>query len=774
MNRYYSMIFCILFLMGLCIAPFLPSRAAAEDGDMGWPRTFSDRGMTVTVYQPQPESLAGNVLKGRAAISIISKGKKEPVFGAVWLESKVAIDRDSRTVQILSTKVPRARFADATPEQQESFRTLLETELDALQLSLNYDQLLAGLSAAQKERREAEGLNMAPPRILFETVPAILVYIDGEPRFREMEGTKLDRIINTPFFIVLDKSTGTYWLNGGTTWFAARDVMGTWQRSPAPPGEIVSAFKTELETVRAKLPKQSPTADRREPKIIVATKPTELIVFDGEPKFTPLIDSDLLYVTNTEDDVFLEMTSQRYYVVLAGRWYRSGSLKGPWEFVRSDHLPKSFGGISESSEKGKVLPFVAGTRQAQEASMDAQIPQTAAIKRNEASLTVVYDGEPRFEPIPKTTIEQAVNTQETVLRIGDRYFCCHQAVWYVADSPEGPWVVADYVPDEVQNIPPESPAYNVKYVRVYDATPDVVYVGYTPAYLGCYPYYGTVVYGTGYYYPSYFGPYYYYPRPLTWGFHVNYNPWTGWSYGMSWSVGWLDFSISFGHYGGWWGPGGYVWRPNHNYIYRPVTIYRPVDRFSGTRGSGGRTGYANRPLRSTTNLYSRGDNARILADGSVLSRTGRQTTLPRYTTRGKANNVFTDGEGNVLRRGKDGSWQRREQGAWKPADGRAGIGRDGQPSGARNGTTTLDREYEGRRRGAERAQSYRPPQSYQRPQEFQSPRQYQRPAGDYSRPSGGSGFPRGGGVSRPPSGGGFPSGGGGRTLPRGGDGGRGR
>ncbi|GFE58788.1 hypothetical protein [Geobacter sp. AOG1] len=768
MNRYPMLSRFLLFAL-LCTVIFLSGNAVAAVANTEWPRTFSDQGMTVTVYQPQPESLEGNLLKGRAAISVIPKGEKEPVFGAVWLESKVAIDRDQRTVQVLSTNVPRVRFADATPDQQAYFSRFLENELNAAHLSMNYDQLLASLSVAQKERREAEELNMTPPKIIFETVPAILVLIDGEPRLRDVEGTKLKRIVNTPFFIVLDTSTGTYWLNGGSRWFVAREIKGNWQQNPTPPKEVAGALAAELDTVKAKITKPETSGDQRVPKIIVATEPTELIVFDGEPKFTPLTGSDLLYVINTEDDVFMDMTGQQYYVVLAGRWYRSGSLRGPWEFVRPDHLPQAFARIPESSEKGKVLPFVAGSRQAQEAFMDAQIPQTAAIKRNEASLNVVYDGEPRFEPVPKTTIEQAVNTQETVLRIGDRYYCCHQAVWYVADSPEGPWVVADYVPPEVQTIPPESPAYNVKYVRVYDATPDVVYVGYTPSYLGCYPYYGTVVYGTGYYYPPYFGPLYYYPRPFTWGFHVNFNPWTGWSYGMSWSAGWLDFSLGFGYYGGWWGPGGYLWRPNHNYFYRPVNIYRPVGTNVGIRGTGTRSFSGNRPLRNVTSLYSRGDNARILAGSGAWNRVGRQTAAPRVSTRGQVNNVFTDREGNVMRRGKDGSWQRREQGTWKPADRKTGATGAVPPAMNRGGGGTLDRDYEGRRRGIERAQSYRPPQSYQRSQGYRSQQGYQRPAGGYSRPSGGAVAPsRGGGGYSRPSGGGSSRGGGYVPLPGGG------
>ncbi len=69
----------------------------------------------------------------------------------------------------------------------------------------------------------------------------------------------------------------------------------------------------------------------------------------------------------------------------------------------------------------------------------------------------------------------------------------------------------------MEDIPPSSPLYDVRYVHIYDYTPDVVYVGYLPGYLGCYPYYGTVVYGTGYRYGSWRDRHHYYPRRFTHG-----------------------------------------------------------------------------------------------------------------------------------------------------------------------------------------------------------------------------------------------------------------
>jgi len=62
----------------------------------------------------------------------------------------------------------------------------------------------------------------------------------------------------------------------------------------------------------------------------------------------------------------------------------------------------------------------------------------------------------------------AVNTSQLVIRINGRYYLCHEAVWYVADGPSGPWVVSVEVPKVIYTIPPSYPVYHVKYVYVYD------------------------------------------------------------------------------------------------------------------------------------------------------------------------------------------------------------------------------------------------------------------------------------------------------------------
>ena len=40
-------------------------------------------------------------------------------------------------------------------------------------------------------------------------------------------------------------------------------------------------------------------------------------------------------------------------------------------------------------------------------------------------------------------------------------------MWFVAATPQGPWLVASAVPAAIYTIPPTSPLYYVTYVRIY-------------------------------------------------------------------------------------------------------------------------------------------------------------------------------------------------------------------------------------------------------------------------------------------------------------------
>ena len=402
------------------------------------------------------------------------------------------------------------------------------------------------------------------------------------------------------------------------------------------------------------------------------------------------------------------------YLLLSGRWFSAKSQDGPWTFVKPDSLPASFKDIPPASDIGGTRVSVAGTAEAEQAMTDAAIPQTAAIKRDEAKLEVQYDGSPKFEKIEGTSVSYAVNTGAQVLAIGGKYYAVDNGVWFVADKATGTWIVADSVPDdEIQKIPPTSPAYNTTYVTVYDSTPEIVYVGYYPGYMWSFPYYGVPVYGTGWYYPPYYGGIYY-PRPPTWGLHVGYNPWTGWNVGVSWSNGFFSMGVSFGGGYGYYGPGrccggryggGYH---NHTTVINTGDINignstsignrNNINVGSNNRGSGNRT--------QNNNLYNRPENRSRKADRSTVQRE-RQRARPATN---RANNVYADRNGNVARRNGD-EWEKRNNNSWekqeRPERKTQPASRPAQTTRRTTGIdhSGLDRSHNARNVGASRERS---------------------------------------------------------------------
>ncbi len=563
----------VLFFV-LCLFSML-SRAQQQ-----WPKAIISNGNTIKIYQPTVESYSGDIVKSRGAFSILEKGKTDPVFGALWTTATLQTNRSNRTATLEKIKVTDIRFAgDSSAEDVAKLKGLLEKEIPKWDMVISLSQLEASLEGdGSSNPIPSENLSTTPPKIIFSNKPSTLVLLDGDPKLKENKEMGVEMVMNTAFTIV--KVKDLYYLNGSNRWYSAKDINGPWHFQKSIPNSLDKLDAAIKEGDKKEMDKAATdSAAKVIPEIIVSTQPAELIQSNGEPDFAPIKGTNLLYMTNSNNDVFMFITDQQYYVLLSGRWYKSAGLKGPWIFVASDKLPADFAKIPENSEKDDVLSSVAGTDEAQDAVMDAQIPQTAKVDRKTATAKVSYDGEPKFAAIDGTTLQYAVNTNSTVLLSNKTYYCVENGIWFEAISPKGPWAVSDTRPADVNKIPATEPVYNVKYVYIYETTPQYVYVGYTPGYMGCYVYGGTVVYGTGYYYNPWYGPYYY-PRPVTYGFSVRYNPYYGWGVGFHYSAGWFNYSVYRGGYhGGYWGPPmyrpPYYHRPGYPPYYRPPYYPKP-------------------------------------------------------------------------------------------------------------------------------------------------------------------------------------------------------
>lgn len=765
-------------------APANDAQDPASRGELQWPRIIEDGDTTFTIYQPQIDTFDAAILEARAAVQVETRvgDKKQTTYGVIWIKANTSIDKEARLVQLDDIQIVKANFPTAGDKADQYLEVFRRNVEQGRVVSL--DRIEANLAVTQADKKgNAVPLKNDPPKIYYRTSPAFLVIIDGDPALRPVEGAEgVERVVNTRSLVL--KSGGGFYMPIADKWLTARAATGPWQMAAGAPAPVQAIRDTiAKDTKQSEVDLMEDTSDDVKgvlsegaaPDIIASTVPAELIVTQGTPQMKPVTGTQLLYVSNTSGDILFDLAGQDYYVPLTGRWFRAKTLEGPWEFIDGEKLPKDFAKIPTSDPKSNVLATVPGTPAAQEAVIANSIPQTAEVNREEATFESKYDGEPKFDAVPDTSLQYAVNSPTPVVRVDPTtYYAVQNGVWFSAGSALGPWIVATAVPSVIYTIPTASPIHYVTYVRVYRYNPTTVWVGYTPGYLGtCYSPWGTVVYGTGWYYRPWIGNYWY-GSPWTWGFGagISWSPWSGWGFGFGWG-GYQPY------YNPWWGPyygyrpapplypgyrPGYPGRPtpygqpgyrapgsnwNHMNVYNRPGQPRPGVRPSvqpvvrpavmparpapGVRP--GTTGPSTRPAPGATNPSTRP------APGSTTGPATRPT---------KPDNVYAGPDGKVYRpqTGKHGGWETNDGGKWKPV---APAQPSTQPStrpapqprpSMDPGTANqLSRDYQGRKAADTRMgppPQSRPPQSQARPPQQRAPRQpapQSRPPGQPRRPN---------------------------------------
>ncbi len=611
---------------------------AAPMSPLEWPFVSFRSGVTNTIYQPQLQSWDYVTLKALSAVSVQPKGAEQPTFGTIQFTAKTRVDRAERTVYLEQTEITQGLFPSAGAQAQAYLATLRSVvPKEITSISLDRMEALVGILEA-RQKSASQPLRNDPPVIIFSTKPAMLVPVEGPPVYRPVEKTELERVFNTRALLLRDKS-GQHFLHLFDGYVEAPGLNGPWTRARKVPSD---AYKIENQAVKARqvdlLAGQEDPQTKQKPSLMsmsipalyVTTVPTELIVLRGEPQWAPIPSTELLYATNTVSHVFKALADQKTYVLISGRWFRSPSFDGPWEFVPPARLPHDFAQIPDDSPKENVKASVPGTHQALEAAIANAIPSTVKVDRKKAAMDPPpqYEGAPQMEPIPGTPLYYVRNCATPVIQVdGKTWYACQNGVWFFAAAASGPWVVATSVPAVIYSIPPSSPVHYVVYVRVYRYDPSYVWVGTTPGYYGTVvgPD-GTVVYGTGYVYPPYVGTTTYVSYSVTYGYGCNpcWTPWAGWAFGFAvvwaadadwywwcycpptpyWGPYWYPcYGAYYNAYGGItaWGP--YGWAGTSGYIYHENGPWTGVSRaaagYNAWTGNAWATSYG-RAYNSTT------------------------------------------------------------------------------------------------------------------------------------------------------------------------------
>jgi hypothetical protein len=689
----------LLSMAGIALASATLIRAqeaapAAKEGetkaidDMDWPQVFQAPGYEVAIYQPQIHEWEHfRKATARAAVAIKPEGSEDVHFGAMTMSAETIADFETRTVTFKERTLKDLRFPDAkNAEEAKRLRLVMTSILTPKKpLLVNLDRMLANVERTEAQERQAD-VSLAPPPIFYSSESAILVMFMGKPRLQPVKDTNLLFGVNTNWDVLMEPSSGNYFLLNGDHWLTTKDLeKGTWTSTDQLPADLSKLPDDEnWKAVREQL--KAKKADKA-PNVILTFQPSELILTEGQPSYTPITGTLLLFVANTQEDLFL--FNGRHYFLTAGRWFSAETLDGPWD-AATESLPEEFQKIPQDHEKAYVLASVPGTADAEEAIIMAQIPQTATVNRDEAKLEVQYDGKPQFTAIEGTTVSYAANTPTDVFDVDSMYYACKSGIWFQSSSPNGPWVVCSNVPDVIYKIPASSPKHNVTYVHVYDSTPDKVTVGYTSGYSGSYVVRNALVFGAGLWLASeilddwdddhwHHWHYHYPPHYYGYGCGAHYNWYSGGYYRSG--------HAHYGPYGGagrgavynpWTGAyarGGAAYGPRGSAFAREA--YNPwTDTYAARAGASTPYGSWGRSVVLRDDEWARAghrSNWKGTAYGFETSKGAAGVGINRrygpdaFIGKSKKDDLYVGRNGNLYKRDDNGDWSKRGRGGWDNA-----------------------------------------------------------------------------------------------------------
>jgi hypothetical protein len=697
--------------------------------DGGWPRGYTTAGgAQVILYEPQIASWANqkHMIAFAAASYQAKTGEtaKKPALGTIKLESETSVALERRLVNFAKLRITESNFPTVPKEQLRDVVAELSDAIPDYDRMIALDRVLAFVDKSTVVSKDVPGLKADPPVIFYSTTPAVVVNFDGEPIWNAIPQNDLQFAVNTNWDVFQHEPTKTFYLRHNDSWLTATAIKGPWTAAgKLPPSFSKLPADENFAEVKKAVPGKALAANQR-PTVNVSTTPAELILLRGAPSYLLVSGTkDLLWVSNTESDVFrLGKTGPVYYLV-AGRWFTAADFTGPWTFA-TPKLPADFKNIPLEHERSRVLASVPGTDQAIEAVLLAQIPQTARVNRKEIQAPPAnYNGEPQWAPIEGTSLQRAVNTDKDIFQFGSDFYYCNQGVWFTSKSANGPWQVASSIPQEIYKIPASSPAHHVTYVVVEEDDDDDdewVTFAYAAGYTGLMIGWGCAVWGSGWYYPPYYYGGIYYPHFGGYGYSAHYNPWTG-TYGRT--------AVAYGPYGGMgatarynprtgtYSRGAAAWGPygarGAGTAYNPRTgAYGATRQGSNVYGSWGSTAVqrgddwaqtsrvTNRATGATTRV-TRTD------DGAAVSRNPRGAG-GGFVAAGDGGNVYAGRDGNVYKKNGD-TWQKAENGNWSDVNRptpQSGQGADRARTTDSSTMGQLQKDSSSRATGSQRTSDY--------------------------------------------------------------------
>ena len=446
-----------------------------------WPLVLTYEATTFQVHEPVVEAWNDGLLTARVVVTAHPAGQGKPVPGAVTMKAAAEVDSAAGLVALVDTEVLGVSFpagVDKTQAWQEFLRFAVPPKIKTVPLAA----LESARKIAETRQRAIAAAAVKAPRIIVSERPAVLVYIDGNPRYVPVKGTDLTGVLNTRVLLLKDPA-GSYYLHLYNGWVRAASLDGPWEIA------LISPAMQELERAarqarRANLLPGKPDANGDRPilaagglpDILVTMQPTALIVLDGPPRYVDVVGTTLQYAANTSAHLFRDAASGEVYVRVDGFWFRAAEVDRRWVHVQGAKLPAAFSAIPDDSPKSVVKASIAGA-QPPAAASDFNL---IAADPGTARLILDMAGDPVLEPIPGTELNYVANASVPVIQLDiNNWYAVQNGIWFYSIEATGPWTVTSRIPPEIYAIPPNVPIYRAMHSRVMSSSTDVTYYGYS-------------------------------------------------------------------------------------------------------------------------------------------------------------------------------------------------------------------------------------------------------------------------------------------------------
>lgn len=535
-------------LLLICLAALAASPGRAEDDAAAaaakaalktvwvYPQDVKCAGRRLTLHEPQVVSFdAANFRIALRFPAMLTDPLGRSTYGMAEVAGAVHFDPNSRLLRIDALEAGKTAFPGAAEVDSKAAEGGLA---DALPKSLVLRaELLTARAGAYAPPATPQKLGGDAPAIVVRERPAVLVQIDGDPVMLDVETLPIQYLANSASDVFRDPKTDMWYLLVDGAWMQAKALAGPWKKSDGSLPSTMSQIPATHPRGHVRryvggtpefLKRGIVPAPKEFPEIIVTDKPSELVLLLGDPLFTWVPGLRLMSVANTESDLFLHPKSNLYYLLVAGRWFSSVELEGPW--TAADTLPEEFAKIPRDHVRGHVVWCVPGTPEASEACAFAALEERATLSKF-AKAEVLYEGkEPVTAPL-EGDVKMVTNSEDDCFVVGGAYYLCQRGTWYRSDDGMKGWKACADIPEQIRKLSAPVPGWHATFCRPIGFDGDNATFAIGSGYYGVFAWKGSPVYGTGVTRRGMArtgtSGANWYPNPRTWGENRWYDPATG-------------------------------------------------------------------------------------------------------------------------------------------------------------------------------------------------------------------------------------------------------